>query len=355
MADLRAQGLERIEGDLVLDRSHFAPIGHDPAAFDAEPLRPYNVGPDALLVNFKSVRFAFEPNAAGDAVDLRMEPPLPQVALGPSPTLVDGDCGNWRRSVSGSFVNEPAAAARRIPGAVPARLWRARLERRAARSPGLRPRHVRGLLRRGRRHVRGCRARRPGAAGQAVRHARVRAAPRRDPRRQQAVEQRDGAPVVPHARHDLGTAAGDDRRRARSRAPLARAAQARDPGLPGGQRLGPVAHRTRDRPRARAAARRGAREPRARGTRRRRSRSRRPTARSSGACATAAPPAGRCSRPVRSRACVPSRATCRTPAKHDGSWWRSSNHPNAARAQGALDFLADWTLRNAASYMPPRH
>ncbi len=31
------------------------------------------------------------------------------------------------------------------------------------------------------------------------------------------------------------------------------------------------------------------------------------------------------------------------------------NHPNAARAQGALDFLADWTLRNAASHTPPRH
>ena len=42
-----------------------------PAAFDSEPLKPYNVGPDALLVNFKSVRFAFAPNAAGDGVDAR--------------------------------------------------------------------------------------------------------------------------------------------------------------------------------------------------------------------------------------------------------------------------------------------
>ena len=36
---------------------------HDAAPFDSEPLRPYNVGPDALLVNFKAVRFAFAPNA----------------------------------------------------------------------------------------------------------------------------------------------------------------------------------------------------------------------------------------------------------------------------------------------------
>ena len=34
---------------------------HDPAAFDGLPLRPYNVGPDALLFNFKSVGFRFAP------------------------------------------------------------------------------------------------------------------------------------------------------------------------------------------------------------------------------------------------------------------------------------------------------
>jgi len=119
IADLRARGLERIEGDLVLDRSHFALPAHDPSAFDAEPLRPYNVGPDALLVNFKSVRFAFEPDAAGNAVDLRVEPPLPQVVLGERPVLVDGDCGNWRRSVAGSFVNGPGTATVAFPGHYP--------------------------------------------------------------------------------------------------------------------------------------------------------------------------------------------------------------------------------------------
>ena len=34
-----------------------------PSPFDAEPLRPYNVGPDAMLVNFKTVKFAFAPGA----------------------------------------------------------------------------------------------------------------------------------------------------------------------------------------------------------------------------------------------------------------------------------------------------
>jgi D-alanyl-D-alanine carboxypeptidase/D-alanyl-D-alanine-endopeptidase (penicillin-binding protein 4) len=56
LRQLRARGLSEIGGDLVLDRSAFALPPHDPGEFDNEPLRPYNAGPDALLVNFKSVR-----------------------------------------------------------------------------------------------------------------------------------------------------------------------------------------------------------------------------------------------------------------------------------------------------------
>jgi D-alanyl-D-alanine carboxypeptidase/D-alanyl-D-alanine-endopeptidase (penicillin-binding protein 4) len=116
MHELRARGIERIEGDLVLDRSHFRLSAHDPARFDNEPLRPYNVGPDALLVNFKAVRFAFAPNAAGDGVDLHVEPPLPQIALGIPPVLVDGECNDWRRSLAATFISQPRAAAATFPG-----------------------------------------------------------------------------------------------------------------------------------------------------------------------------------------------------------------------------------------------
>ena len=49
VAELRSTGLSTIRGDLIVDRSYFAPAQYDPGAFDAEPLRPYNVGPDALM------------------------------------------------------------------------------------------------------------------------------------------------------------------------------------------------------------------------------------------------------------------------------------------------------------------
>jgi D-alanyl-D-alanine carboxypeptidase/D-alanyl-D-alanine-endopeptidase (penicillin-binding protein 4) len=116
MAALRAKGLDRVAGDLALDRTWFKPAKHDPAEFDKEPLKPYNVGPDALLVSFKSVRFVFAPNAAGDAVELRAEPALAEVALSAPPRLGSGDCGDWRGTVGAKFANRGATASATFGG-----------------------------------------------------------------------------------------------------------------------------------------------------------------------------------------------------------------------------------------------
>jgi len=110
MAMLRAHGLASIEGDLVLDRTFFAPVAHDPAAFDGEPLKPYNVGPDALLVNFKSVKFGFAPSAAADATVETVEPALSAIAVSGPPQLAQGNCGDWRTSLGATFVDRGARA-----------------------------------------------------------------------------------------------------------------------------------------------------------------------------------------------------------------------------------------------------
>jgi D-alanyl-D-alanine carboxypeptidase/D-alanyl-D-alanine-endopeptidase (penicillin-binding protein 4) len=118
MGDLRAQGLAAVTGDLVLDRSHFRLPEHDPAAFDQEPLRPYNVGPDALLVNFKSVRFAFAPASAsaGNAVAVRADPPLPEISVSGLPKLVNGDCGDWRATLAAQYADLGTKAVATFPG-----------------------------------------------------------------------------------------------------------------------------------------------------------------------------------------------------------------------------------------------
>ena len=127
VAGLRATGLTAIRGDLVLDRSQFAPPAHDPGAFDAEPLKPYNVGPDALLVNFKSVRFVFAPDANGVETAVRVEPPLSEITVVGAPRLTAGECSDWRSALGASFVNggdrAQATFAGRYPMACGERDW----------------------------------------------------------------------------------------------------------------------------------------------------------------------------------------------------------------------------------------
>ncbi|MBL0142413.1 MAG: D-alanyl-D-alanine carboxypeptidase/D-alanyl-D-alanine-endopeptidase [Betaproteobacteria bacterium] len=94
---LRARGLRDIRGDVILDRSFFAPVAHDPAKFDGETRRAYNVGPDALLVNFKAIDFRFVPEEAG--VRVVGEPDFPNVEIASRARLVKEPCNNWRRGL----------------------------------------------------------------------------------------------------------------------------------------------------------------------------------------------------------------------------------------------------------------
>lgn len=86
---LRGRGLRDIEGDLILDRTYFAPQPDQP--FDDDPYRPYNVAPDALLVNFKTLRFSFLPEAARGTVRVFTEPALPGLELVNKLTLVESN------------------------------------------------------------------------------------------------------------------------------------------------------------------------------------------------------------------------------------------------------------------------
>ncbi|MEP7139560.1 MAG: D-alanyl-D-alanine carboxypeptidase, partial [Caldimonas sp.] len=58
---VQQMGVREIRGDIVMDRSAFTPGTLDPADFDGEPLRPYNAGADALLLNYRAVILTFTP------------------------------------------------------------------------------------------------------------------------------------------------------------------------------------------------------------------------------------------------------------------------------------------------------
>lgn len=93
LREIRARGIREIRGNLVLDRSLFAPDSYDPTQFDGEPTRPYNAGPDALLFNFKSFTLRLLPNPAQGRVGLAVEPPFATFNI-IGPKLGGGECGD---------------------------------------------------------------------------------------------------------------------------------------------------------------------------------------------------------------------------------------------------------------------
>ncbi len=101
LARWRAAGLTAIEGDIVIDRQAFDVPFHDPAAFDGQALKPYNAGPDALLLAHRAVTVRLRPDAARPGWALAdVFPPLDGVMLNAAIPLRDGPCGDWRQGLA---------------------------------------------------------------------------------------------------------------------------------------------------------------------------------------------------------------------------------------------------------------
>ncbi|MEO6626200.1 MAG: D-alanyl-D-alanine carboxypeptidase/D-alanyl-D-alanine-endopeptidase [Burkholderiaceae bacterium] len=122
----RVQGLgvKNISGDIVLDHSAFARAEVDPGSFDGEPLRPYNVAPDALLLNYKSVVMTFVPDKTTGTAQVQYDPPLAGVSMQASVPLSAGDCADYRATLKAEFA-DPGQI--RFAGSYPAtcleRVW----------------------------------------------------------------------------------------------------------------------------------------------------------------------------------------------------------------------------------------
>ncbi len=80
MRDLRANGVQQITGDLVLDRSYFIqptlPVFDDDGG---DENAPFLVRPDALMVNLKALRFVARND--GGKVSVSVEPPIASIHI----------------------------------------------------------------------------------------------------------------------------------------------------------------------------------------------------------------------------------------------------------------------------------
>lgn len=91
---LKAQGIEAIHGNLILDTAYFQLPPLDPGALDGEPLAVYNALPAALLANYNASTFTFK--VINDAVVITPELNQPELAVVSRVVPDDAPCGEWK-------------------------------------------------------------------------------------------------------------------------------------------------------------------------------------------------------------------------------------------------------------------
>lgn len=100
LRQLRMHGLRDIDGDVILDRSRFALPAHDPGAFDKDPLRTYNSGPDALLINQASLTLTLTPLPGARQVRISTTTPAADLHIDNQLKVTSfEDCGDWREKL----------------------------------------------------------------------------------------------------------------------------------------------------------------------------------------------------------------------------------------------------------------
>ncbi len=106
LREVRIRGIREITGDLLIDDSYFDIGEYDPGAFDRQPLRAYNVAPNALLMNFKVVRYWFEPDRPNSGVTVRLDPAIDNLRVENRLGLAPGSCRGYQRGITVT-ANEP--------------------------------------------------------------------------------------------------------------------------------------------------------------------------------------------------------------------------------------------------------
>lgn len=122
LRELRGRGVREIRGDLVIDRGAFAPTDHDPAAFDGKLLRPYNVGPDALLFNFATLHLTLVPETSAVRV---LADPLPAGFEVVSRLQLNdkAGCGEWRERLEAHLTTTRLTLSGSFPRSCGEKRW----------------------------------------------------------------------------------------------------------------------------------------------------------------------------------------------------------------------------------------
>jgi D-alanyl-D-alanine carboxypeptidase/D-alanyl-D-alanine-endopeptidase (penicillin-binding protein 4) len=103
--NMKARGVRSFKGTLYVDRSSFEVPEVDPFAFDGEGNRPYNLGPDAAMLNYRAFVIEFRIDENGRSARLYHEPNLSGIKLQESVPVKPGSCEGWRKTIQPDFSN----------------------------------------------------------------------------------------------------------------------------------------------------------------------------------------------------------------------------------------------------------
>lgn len=102
MASIRQLGINEIDGDLIFDRSAYAPETKTSAPGDGESQRSYNVAPDPLLYAFQTISFTINNNNGEPEVSYT--PRLANLKVNNKLQNVSGACGDWTKLAKASVI-----------------------------------------------------------------------------------------------------------------------------------------------------------------------------------------------------------------------------------------------------------
>ena len=97
MKDLQGLGIQKIDGNLIFDRSAYAPSVMEQNTIDGEALRAYNVTPDPLLYAFRTISFQMGKSRTADFIDINYTPALANFKINNEMQLVDRSCESWKK------------------------------------------------------------------------------------------------------------------------------------------------------------------------------------------------------------------------------------------------------------------
>lgn len=113
LRQIRAKGIREIRGNLVIDTSWMLSQRFDAADFDGDPTRPYNVGPDAALINFNVLDLQLHPDQ--DGLHVQSGTPV-ALEINVEARIDSGSCGDWRSGLHPVFSMQDGQMQLRLTG-----------------------------------------------------------------------------------------------------------------------------------------------------------------------------------------------------------------------------------------------